>query len=115
MKYAVNQKIVVFQKKFKKKKKKDSWKRQLVGKAKRKYESVKSMKFREKSSARKRKNKGIKRKVVLRRKRKKKKRWKIKEKATDVRGNNGKQCESLKFKEHWEIKVSGRSNQKSDL
>ena len=71
-----------------------------VGKAKRKYESVKSMKFREKSSARKRKNKGIKRKVVLRRKRKKKKRWKIKEKATDVRGNNGKQCESLKFKEH---------------
>lgn len=56
-----------------KRKKKDSWKRQLVGKAKRKYESVKSMKFRQKSSARKRKNKGIKRKVVLRRKRKKKK------------------------------------------
>ena len=99
-----------------KRKKKDSWKRQLVGKAKTKYESVKSMKFRQKSSARKRKNKGIKRKVVLRRKRKKKNDGKSRKKQQlDVRGNNGKQCESLKFKEHWEIKVSGRSNQKSDL
>ena len=73
------------------------------------------MKIREKSSARKRKNKGIKRNVVLR-KTERKKRWKIKEKGTVRRWKkNGKQCESLKSKEHSESKVSGRLNQKSDL